>query len=125
MSKRTQPPVAIAGAPRFRFVRGPDGKFYAVAGEVSIDTSAVPGNPRATIRKMQQVKRAALAPQGTVGRTVALQQAERKILQARQEIREEENEQVKESQESETTGSGGSGILRPFNHPEQEPASGS
>ena len=52
-----------AGAPRFRFVRGPDGKFYAVAGEVSIDTSAVPGNPQATIRKMQQVKRAALAPQ--------------------------------------------------------------
>ena len=44
---------AHAGAPRFRFVRGPDGKFYAVAGEVTIDTSAVPGNPRATIRKMQ------------------------------------------------------------------------
>lgn len=90
-----------AGAPRFRFVRGPDGKFYAVAGEVSIDTSAVPGNPRATIRKMQQVKRAALAPQepSAQDRRVAAE-AERKILQARQEIREEENEQVKESQES-------------------------
>ena len=90
-----------AGAPRFRFVRGPDGKFYAVAGEVSIDTSAVPGNPRATIRKMQQVKRAALAPQepSAQDRRVAAE-AERKILQARQEIREEENEQVKESQQS-------------------------
>ena len=90
-----------AGAPRFRFVRGPDGKFYAVAGEVSIDTSAVRGNPRATIRKMQQVKRAALAPQepSAQDRRVAAE-AERKILQARQEIREEENEQVKESQES-------------------------
>ena len=89
-----------AGAPRFRFVRGPDGKFYAVAGEVSIDTSAVPGNPQATIRKMQQVKRAALAPQepSAQDRRVAAE-AERKIMQARGEIREEENEQVKKAQE--------------------------
>lgn len=89
-----------AGAPRFRFVRGPDGKFYAVAGEVSIDTSAVPGNPEATIRKMQQVKRAALAPHepSAQDRRVAAE-AERKILQARQEIRERENEQVKDAQE--------------------------
>ena len=50
---------------------------------------------------MQQVKRAALAPQepSAQDRRVAAE-AERKILQARQEIREEENEQVKESQES-------------------------
>ena len=89
-----------AGAPRFRFVRGPDGKFYAVAGEVSIDTSAVPGNPRATIRKMQQVKRAALAPQepSAQDRRVAAE-AERKILQARQEILEKENKSIQEAQE--------------------------
>ena len=91
---------AHAGAPRFRFVRGPDGKFYAVAGEVTIDTSAVPGNPQATIRKMQQVKRAALAPQepSAQDRRVAAE-AERKILQARQQIREEENERVRKAQE--------------------------
>ena len=91
---------AHAGAPRFRFVRGPDGKFYAVAGEVTIDTSAVPGNPRATIRKMQQVKRAALAPQepSAQDRRVAAE-AESKILQARQQIREEENEKVRKAQE--------------------------
>jgi len=89
-----------AGAPRFRFVRGPDGKFYAVAGEVTIDTSAVPGNPQATIRKMQQVKRAALAPHepSAQDRRVAAE-AERKIMQARQEIREEENEKVRKAQE--------------------------
>ncbi len=93
----------FAGAPRFRFVRGPDGKFYAVAGEVSIDTSAVPGNPRATIRKMQQVKRAALAPQepSAQDRRVAAE-AERKIIQARQDIREEEDERVKEAQGKQT-----------------------
>ena len=89
-----------AGAPRFRFVRGPDGKFYAVAGEVTIDTSAVPGNPQATIRKMQQVKRAALAPQepSAQDHRVAAE-AERKIMQARHEIHEEENDKVRRTQE--------------------------
>ncbi len=88
-----------AGAPRFRFTRGPDGRFYAVAGEVSIDTSAIPGNPQATIRKMQQVKRAALAPHepSAQDRRVAAE-AERKIIQARQEIREEESEEIKKAQ---------------------------
>lgn len=89
-----------AGAPRFQFVRGPDGKFYAKGGEVTIDTSAIPGNPQATIRKMQQVKRAALAPQepSAQDRRVAAE-ADRKILQARQQIREQENEEVKKAQQ--------------------------
>lgn len=46
----------------YTFVTGPDGKRYAVAGEVQIDMSTVPGDPRATIQKMEQVIRAALAP---------------------------------------------------------------
>lgn len=52
-----------ASLPTFRTVREPDGKSYAVGGEVRIDTSVVPNNPEATIRKMQIVKRASLAPQ--------------------------------------------------------------
>ncbi|TQV71831.1 catalase [Exilibacterium tricleocarpae] len=51
-----------AGAPRYTLQRGPDGVGYAVAGEVSIDTSRVAGDPEATIAKAQQVQRAALAP---------------------------------------------------------------
>lgn len=51
-----------AGAPSYEFETGPDGKQYAVGGEVQIDISPVPGDPRATIDKMQQVKAAALAP---------------------------------------------------------------
>jgi hypothetical protein len=51
-----------SGGPKFEYEAGPDGKRYAVGGEVSIDTSPVPGDPRATIQKMQQVRRAALAP---------------------------------------------------------------
>lgn len=52
----------FAGAPQLSFTTGPDGKQYAVAGEVSIDTSRVPDDPRATINKMNQVRQAALAP---------------------------------------------------------------
>jgi hypothetical protein len=36
--------------------------LYAVSGEVSIDSSPVKGDPKATVRKMEQVVRAALAP---------------------------------------------------------------
>ncbi|MCG8510376.1 MAG: hypothetical protein MI741_14205 [Rhodospirillales bacterium] len=50
-----------AGNPTYQFVRGPDGRFYAVSGQVSIDTSPA-ASPEATIRKMDVVIRAALAP---------------------------------------------------------------
>ncbi|WP_206482988.1 putative metalloprotease CJM1_0395 family protein [Thalassotalea sp. G2M2-11] len=50
------------GAPSFSFEVGPDGKKYAVEGEVSVDLSPVSGDPRATITKMQKVYNAALAP---------------------------------------------------------------
>ena len=52
----------IQGGPTFDYQQGPDGKAYAVGGEVSIDTSPVAGNPRATIAKAQQIQAAALAP---------------------------------------------------------------
>lgn len=50
-----------AGTPHYEYTRGPDGKQYAVGGEVSIDVS--PGkDPAATIDKMETVLRAAMAP---------------------------------------------------------------
>jgi hypothetical protein len=51
-----------AGAPSYTYERGPDGKRYAVGGEVGIDTSPIPNDPEATLRKMEVVIRAALAP---------------------------------------------------------------
>lgn len=51
-----------AGQISYEYERGPDGKNYAVGGEVPIDVSPVPGDPAATVQKMQQVQRAALAP---------------------------------------------------------------
>lgn len=53
---------AYTGAPSYTFQVGPDGKKYAVAGEVSVDVSPIDGDPRATIAKMQKVHAAALAP---------------------------------------------------------------
>lgn len=52
----------LAGSPSYSFQRGPDGVRYAVGGEVPIDVSKVPGDPQATLEKMQLVQRAALAP---------------------------------------------------------------
>lgn len=51
-----------AGSISFTYEAGPDGQRYAVGGEVPIDTSAVAGDPAATIQKLQQVRSAALAP---------------------------------------------------------------
>lgn len=82
---------SIAGSPSFETISGPDGRSYAVGGEVKIDTSPVPNNPDATIRKMEIVKRAALAPSqpSAQDRQVAAE-AEQKIQQARLEKREQE-----------------------------------
>jgi hypothetical protein len=52
----------VRGGANFGYATGPDGKLYAVSGEVSIDSSAIPEDPAATIRKMNQVIKAALAP---------------------------------------------------------------
>ena len=95
---------SIAGSPSFTFVSGPDGKQYAVGGEVSIDVSPVPGNPQATIRKMEQVKRAALAPANPSGqdRRVA-SQADAAIVKAKQELAAER----REDQESQSAGVSG------------------
>jgi hypothetical protein len=51
----------ISSGAVYSYRRGPDGKRYAVAGEVGIDTSRE-STPEATIAKMRVVKRAALAP---------------------------------------------------------------
>ncbi|MGL6225289.1 MAG: putative metalloprotease CJM1_0395 family protein [Thermoguttaceae bacterium] len=50
------------GGASFTFQTGPDGNRYAIGGEVSIDSSAVSGDPRGTIQKAQQIRAAALAP---------------------------------------------------------------
>lgn len=52
----------VTGGPSYTYQRGPNGRFYAIGGEVSIDVSAIPSNPQATLDKAEVVQRAALAP---------------------------------------------------------------
>ncbi|PKO01187.1 MAG: hypothetical protein CVU42_01350 [Chloroflexi bacterium HGW-Chloroflexi-4] len=80
----------------YTYQTGPDGQRYAVGGEVSIDSSAVSGDPSATIRKMQQVKRAALAPAepSSQDRAVAAAAAQTEAA-ARQEMMQQTNEATK------------------------------
>lgn len=54
-------PYVVSG-PSYTFQRGPDGRNYAVGGEVQLDTSPVADDPQATLKKAETVRRAALAP---------------------------------------------------------------
>ena len=76
-----------AAAPSFSYTRGPDGAQYATGGEVSIDVSAVPGDPEATLQKAQVIHAAALAPAqpSSADRLIAAK-ASRMAIEARAEI---------------------------------------
>lgn len=67
----------VQGGASYAYQKGPDGRMYAVGGEVKIDLSPE-RTPEATILKMQQVRRAALAPAEPSGtdRGVAAQAAQ-------------------------------------------------
>lgn len=76
---------ATSGA-SYTYKRGPDGKNYAVGGEVHIDTSDA-GTPAATIAKLQTVRRAALAPADPSGQDQRVAaQASIRIAEAAQEL---------------------------------------
>ena len=83
------------GAPKYDYVRGPDGQRYAEGGEVRIDTSPVADDPEATIRKMQQVQQAAQAPKdpSSTDRQVAADAAKAEA-EARAELAEQRTGEV-------------------------------
>ncbi|MDF3126929.1 putative metalloprotease CJM1_0395 family protein [Rheinheimera sp. 1928-s] len=89
-----------ASAPSYEYETGPDGQQYAVGGEVRIDISEIPNDPRATIQKMQQVKAAALAPAEPSGadRSVAAQ-ASRTLMEAQADLTAEIAEMVRSRSE--------------------------
>lgn len=74
------------GGASFSYQTGPDGKRYAVGGEVSIDVSKG-RTPQETIDKARQIRAAALAPADPSGqdRQVAARAA-RMEMEARQEM---------------------------------------
>ena len=82
------------GGPRYNYVKGPDGKRYAVGGSVQLDTSKVPNDPEATIEKARTIKRAALAPAdpSPKDRRIAAE-ADRVALEAQQELAKNKREE--------------------------------
>ena len=90
------------GGAKFTLKKGPDGKSYAIGGSVSIDTSKE-ADPEATIRKADQIKRAALAPAEPSGqdRSVAAEAAKMK-LEAQAELAEVRRNEAQEAAQPES-----------------------
>lgn len=112
----------LAGAPNLNFTTGPDGKRYAVSGDVSIDISKVSNDPAATIRKLEQVQRAALAPANpsSQDRKVAAQAAASET-QARSDLnvqRLEESKQQEAAKQSRIQESDGEASLSSSTNPD-------
>ena len=80
----------VRGGAQFDYQRGPDGRMYAIGGEVRIDTAPVPGDPEATLQKAEVVRRAALAPAEPSSQDISVAaQARQMAAQARVEIARE------------------------------------
>lgn len=91
---------AHAGSPSYEYQNGPDGKQYAVGGEVSISTSVISNDPHATLDKAQTIRRAALAPAepSSQDRAVAAQSSQM-IAQAMADISALQQEELKRNDE--------------------------
>jgi hypothetical protein len=86
-----------AGAPTYEFKIGPDGKRYAVGGEVPIDISKT-GDPEEDLRKMMQVRAAALAPAQPSPQDMRVAaEATAMAAEARVEIAEERSADLKQA----------------------------
>ncbi|MGP8289657.1 putative metalloprotease CJM1_0395 family protein [Vreelandella zhanjiangensis] len=84
------------GGASYEYEIGPDGKRYAVAGEVPIDYGPVPGDPQATIEKMQTVIAAALAPADPSAKDLQVAaQARQYLLEAKLEAAQQQSEMTK------------------------------
>lgn len=88
----------LARGVSFSYTTGPDGKQYAVGGEVSIDTS--PGStPEETIQKAQQVRAAANAPANPSGQDRQVASAAAALeAAARAELADVERQQREQQQ---------------------------
>jgi hypothetical protein len=81
-----------AASPKYEYETGPDGRQYAVGGEVSINISSG-ATPEETVRKMQQVQAAALAPAQPSSQDLRVaSEAAQRSVEARNDIAQERAE---------------------------------
>ncbi len=95
------------GSASYAYERGPDGRLYAIGGEVKIDTAPISGDPQATIEKARVIRAAALAPvQPSSQDRVVANQATQMATQARAELTVEQqemrSEQIKQTEAGNT-----------------------
>ena len=110
---------AVGGA-SFEYQTGPDGKRYAIGGEVQIDTTPIAGDPEATIRKMQQVQAAAMAPADPSAQDRAVaSRAAAAVRSARTELAEQKA--AEDAADSEEPDSSGDAAQRPGNDTVTDP----
>ena len=86
----------VQGGARYTYETGPDGKQYAVGGEVSVEVSSVPGDPDATKDKARAVRRSALAPASPSAQD---QNVAAKAAQLEAQARTEEQQNAMEDQD--------------------------
>jgi len=90
----------FAGAPSYSTTKGPDGKDYAIAGEVPIKIEKGK-TPDETISNMQQIKAAALAPADPSPQDLKVaQNADMIAAKAQQDKNQEQNNQDSNQQNS-------------------------
>lgn len=92
--------LAMSG-PNFQYEVGPDGRKYAVHGEVNIDASVTMEDPSDTIDKALKIQRAAMAPSDPSSKDMRAA-ARARIVEAkahRQLAREEERESMMKKEE--------------------------
>lgn len=102
------------GSPHYEYVTGPDGRRYAVSGEVKVDMSKE-DTPEETLQKAREIERAALAPGEPSPEDQKVASKARQMQQeARQEISEEKKGEleveVKAKGEKENGGKDGAKI---------------
>ncbi len=101
----------VRGGANYSFTKGPDGRMYATGGEVSIDSSPE-RTPEATIRKAQQIRRAAMAPAEPSGQDVKVAAGAAQMeTKARVELAKENTEKANGSDETKESGKNGPGEM--------------
>lgn len=86
----------VVSGPNYTYQTGPDGKRYAIGGDVKLDTSKIPNDPEATMKKADKIRRAALAPSEPSAQDLKVaRQANVMKQEAQRELREEEREEKK------------------------------
>ena len=99
-----------AGSPQYEYTTGPDNKRYITGGEVSIDVSEAK-SPEDTLRKMEQVRAAALAPAEPSSQDLKVAaEASQKAVEARTDIAEENREALSGTSGESAENSGSSTI---------------